>query len=86
MWLTAACCLSDRIVSQDSLKKEESMKKELQMRLAVAKFMQETLQEMAGKKADASNAEQGGKASGAIEVCSASFRLCAAALPLHADP
>ncbi len=35
---------------QDSLKKEESMKRELQMRLAVAGFMQETLQEMAKKQ------------------------------------
>lgn len=36
---------------QDSLKKEEQMKQELQMRLAVAKFMKETLQAMADKKA-----------------------------------
>jgi LETM1 and EF-hand domain-containing protein 1 len=35
---------------QDNLKKEESMKRELQMRLAVAGFMQETLQEMAKKQ------------------------------------
>jgi LETM1 and EF-hand domain-containing protein 1, mitochondrial len=32
------------------LKVEEAMKKEVQMRLAVAKFMQETLQDMAEKK------------------------------------
>jgi LETM1 and EF-hand domain-containing protein 1 len=35
---------------QDSLKKEENMKKELQARLAVAGFMQETLQEMAATR------------------------------------
>eukprot|EP00596_Hydrurales_sp_CCMP1899_P008467 CAMPEP_0119039262 /NCGR_PEP_ID=MMETSP1177-20130426/8657_1 /TAXON_ID=2985 /ORGANISM="Ochromonas sp, Strain CCMP1899" /LENGTH=643 /DNA_ID=CAMNT_0007002923 /DNA_START=641 /DNA_END=2572 /DNA_ORIENTATION=+ len=35
---------------QDNLKKEDNMKKELQMRLAVAGFMQETLTEMASKK------------------------------------
>lgn len=35
---------------QDSLKKEETMKKELQMRLAVAGFLQETLKEMAANK------------------------------------
>lgn len=39
----------------DNLKKEETMKQELQMRLAVAKFMQETLQEMAEKKSSSSN-------------------------------
>eukprot|EP01039_Chlorochromonas_danica_P001858 gene1858-2033_t len=51
---------------EDSLKKEETMKKELQMRLAVAKFMQETLQEIANRKADgASGAE---KESGAKEI------------------
>eukprot|EP01038_Epipyxis_sp_PR26KG_P006148 gene6148-8475_t len=46
---------------QDSLKKEENMKKELQMRLAVAKFMQETLQEMAiKKKKEFNNTESSG--------------------------
>jgi LETM1 and EF-hand domain-containing protein 1 len=38
---------------QDSLKKEESLKQELQMRLAVANFMQEALEEMARKKSSA---------------------------------
>jgi hypothetical protein len=55
---------------QDSLKKEESMKKELQMRLAVAKFMQETLQEMANRKADSGNngVDTNEQESGAKEV------------------
>eukprot|EP01031_Cornospumella_fuschlensis_P039400 gene39400-47962_t len=44
---------------QDSLKKEESMKKELQMRLAVAHFMQETLQEMADRKAGGTSGANG---------------------------
>lgn len=35
---------------QDSLKKEEQMKKELQIRFAVANFMQETMKEMAEMK------------------------------------
>ena len=35
---------------QDKLKKEENMKKELQMRLGIAEFLQETLVEMANKK------------------------------------
>ena len=35
---------------KDSLKKEELMKQELQMRLAVADFMRETLQSMAQRK------------------------------------
>jgi hypothetical protein len=35
---------------QDSLKKEENMKKELQARLEIAKFWQDTLLEMANKK------------------------------------
>jgi len=35
---------------QDNLKQEESLKQELQMRLAVAKFMKDTLQEMAKNK------------------------------------
>ena len=59
---------------QDSLKKEENMKKELQARLAVAGFMQETLQEMAaarktkgaGKEGEADGA--GGESEGATEV------------------
>lgn len=42
---------------EDSLRKEEQLKKELQMRLAVAKFMQETLQEIASKKASSSVGE-----------------------------
>jgi hypothetical protein len=48
------------------LKKEESMKMELQMRLAIANFMQETLQEMAkdkkkgGSKDDLSGAQEVG--------------------------
>jgi len=50
---------------QDSLKAEESMKKELQMRLAVANFMQETLQQMAEKKSSSADNEA---ASGAREV------------------
>lgn len=36
---------------QDSLAKEENLKKDLQMRLALAKFLQETLREMASRKA-----------------------------------
>lgn len=35
---------------QDDLKKEETMKRELQMRLAVAGFMQDTLKEMVSKR------------------------------------
>lgn len=35
---------------QDSITKQESMKKELQMRFAVANFMQETMKEMAERK------------------------------------
>jgi LETM1 and EF-hand domain-containing protein 1 len=38
---------------QDNLKKEEDMKKELQLRLEVATFMQETLTEMAAKAPNA---------------------------------
>ncbi len=49
---------------QDSLKKEEGLKKELQMRLAVAKFMQETLQTMASKKSESVE----GESTGAKEV------------------
>lgn len=52
--------------AQDSLKAEESMKQELQMRLAVAKFMQETLQEMAEKKSSSAGGDK--DASGAKEV------------------
>ena len=37
-------------MEKDNLSKEEAMKKELQMRIAVAKFMQDTLQEMAARK------------------------------------
>jgi hypothetical protein len=44
---------------EDSLKKEESLRKDLQMRLAVAKFMQETMQEMASKKANSGEAGAG---------------------------
>lgn len=54
---------------QDSLKAEEAMKKELQMRLAVAQFMQETLQQMAEKKkSSAGKAADKEAASGATEV------------------
>ena len=42
---------------QDKLKKEESMKMELQMRLAVAGFFQETMTEMAKKKKKDVNGE-----------------------------
>lgn len=42
---------------QDELKKEENMKQELQMRLAVAGFLQETLQEMAARSSKASEAQ-----------------------------
>lgn len=51
---------------QDNLSREETMKKELQMRIAVAKFMQDTLHEMAAKKGthsekgDATNEENFG--------------------------
>jgi LETM1 and EF-hand domain-containing protein 1 len=44
------------------MKKEESLKKELQMRLAVAKFMQETMQEMANKKSISGETGQAGAA------------------------
>lgn len=54
---------------QDSLRKEESLKKELQVRLEVAKFMQETLQEMAEKKSSSIDRQN----SGAKEV---RFLLC----------
>jgi LETM1 and EF-hand domain-containing protein 1 len=44
---------------QDSLKREEDMKRELKMRLALAGFLQDTLQEMARHKKDvASSTEQ----------------------------
>lgn len=43
---------------QDELKKEENMKKELQMRLAIASFLQETLQEMTLKRAKTSEAKE----------------------------
>jgi LETM1 and EF-hand domain-containing protein 1 len=52
---------------QDDLKKEEGMKTELKMRLAVAGFMQETLQEMAKAKKKG-NEGTGDGASGAKEV------------------
>jgi len=42
---------------QDELKKEENLKQELQMRLAVAGFLQETLQEMASRSSKASEAQ-----------------------------
>jgi len=42
---------------QDKLKKEEGLKMELQMRLAVAGFFQETLTEMANKKTESSSGE-----------------------------
>jgi len=45
---------------EDSLKKEEQLKKQLQMRLAVAKFMQETMQEIANKKAIQGASDGGG--------------------------
>jgi hypothetical protein len=44
------------------------MKKELQMRLAVAKFMQDTLQEIAAKKKKDNNSNEGKDSSGAKEV------------------
>lgn len=44
---------------QDKLKKEEGMKMELQMRLAVAGFFQETLTEMANKRKDATTGGDG---------------------------
>jgi hypothetical protein len=50
---------------QDNLKKEENMKRELQMRLAIAGFMQETLEEMAKSKKEGSSSVD---ASGAQEV------------------
>ena len=55
---------------QDNLKKEENMKRELQMRLAVAGFMQETLAEMASKKKASGKSKDGEPedASGAKEV------------------
>lgn len=52
---------------QDNLKKEEGMKTELKMRLAVAGFMQETLQEMAKAKKKGTEGTGEG-ASGAKEV------------------
>ena len=60
---------------QDSLKKEENMKKELQARLAVAGFMQETLQEMAASRKTKGVGKEGeadgsgaGESEGATEV------------------
>lgn len=51
------------------MKAEESMKKELQMRLAVAKFMQESLEQMAVKKKSSKAAAGSDQdASGAQEV------------------
>jgi len=46
---------------QDNLKKEETMKKELQMRLAVAGFLQDTLKEMADRKTNSSTDKSGAK-------------------------
>lgn len=46
---------------QDSMKEEENLKKELQMRLAVAKFFQDTMQEMANKKAKVAQLGPDGK-------------------------
>jgi len=51
---------------QDSLKKEENMKKELQARLAVAGFMQETLQEMAATRKNNAAGEVNSLASAAL--------------------
>ena len=53
------------------------MKKELQMRLAIATFMQETLQQMAEKKQSSSGDGSGDKdaRSGAREVLRFSFAL-----------
>ena len=48
---------------QEKYKKEENMKSELQMRLAVAGFFQETLQEMAKKKKKNEDEEETGAAS-----------------------
>jgi len=50
---------------QDSLKQEENMKKELKMRLALAGFLQETVQEMASQKKKA--VEKKGKGQGEDE-------------------
>lgn len=56
---------------QDSLKAEEDMKKELQMRIAMATFMQEAMQQMGEKKQRQSAADGAGDqeaAAGAREV------------------
>jgi hypothetical protein len=45
-------------MQQDSLKKEEDMKRELKMRLALAGFLQDTLQEMARKKKTTANNDE----------------------------
>lgn len=53
---------------QDSLKKEEDMKRELKLRLALAGFLQDTLQEMARHKKDvASSTEQRATAEELVE-------------------
>ena len=44
----------------DDLKKEENLKKDLRMRLAIAGFFQETMQQMAQKKPKLKNGEDGG--------------------------
>jgi hypothetical protein len=46
---------------QDKLKKEEALKMELQMRLAVAGFFQETMTEMAKKRKDTADGASAGK-------------------------
>jgi hypothetical protein len=43
---------------------EENMKKELRMRLALAGFLQDTVQEMASKKKAAVEGIEGGEAAG----------------------
>lgn len=46
---------------QDTMKEEENMKKELQMRMAVARFFQDTMQEMANKKSKSATGENSGE-------------------------
>lgn len=57
---------------EDSLKKEKDMKRELQMRLAVANFLQDTMKEIAKKKTSSSSKSDNGSESeaGASDVLS----------------
>jgi len=54
---------------QDSVKKEEDMKKELQVRLAIAEFLRDTLAAVAKKKTKDIDAKSGAEIEQFIERC-----------------